>query len=54
MVRILAADHEALSRSAGRARSTAEDADDEVSVDMMVARMTEHDKTAWMLNAVAA
>jgi starvation-inducible DNA-binding protein len=51
MVRILAADHEALSRSAGRARAAAADAGDEVSVDMMVARMTQHDKTAWMLNA---
>jgi starvation-inducible DNA-binding protein len=54
MVRTLSADHEALSRSAGKARKVAEDAGDEVSVDMMVARMTQHDKTAWMLNATSA
>jgi starvation-inducible DNA-binding protein len=54
MVRVLAADHETLSRSADKARKVAEDAGDEVSLDMMVGRMTEHDKTAWMLNAAAA
>ncbi len=54
MVATLATDHEALSRSAGKARAAAEDAGDEVSVDMMVARMTQHDKTAWMLRANAA
>jgi len=53
MVQVLAADHEALSRSAAKAREIAEDAGDEVSVDMMVQRMTQHDKTAWMLNASA-
>jgi starvation-inducible DNA-binding protein len=54
MVRVLAADHEALSRSTAKARDIAEDAGDEVSVHMMVQRMTQHDKTAWMLNASAA
>ena len=54
MVATLAADHEALSLSAGKARTAAEDAGDDVSVDMMVARMTQHDKTAWMLRATAA
>src|SRR5690606_35875251 len=31
---------------------TAEEAGDEVTVDMMVQRMTQHDKTAWMLRSI--
>ena len=51
MVGALAADHAALTRSARAAFETAEEAGDQVSADMMVARMTEHDKAAWMLRS---
>ncbi|MCY3670625.1 MAG: DNA starvation/stationary phase protection protein [Alphaproteobacteria bacterium] len=51
MVAALAEDHRRLSGEAGALLKTAEEAGDEVTVDMMIARMTEHDKTAWMLDA---
>ena len=51
MVASLAEDHRMLSGEAGALLKTAEGAGDEVTVDMMIERMTEHDKTAWMLDA---
>jgi len=54
MVKQLAADHAALSRSAQEAAAAAQEVDDEVTADMMIGRMTQHDKTAWMLNASLA
>ncbi|MDA0219276.1 MAG: DNA starvation/stationary phase protection protein [Proteobacteria bacterium] len=51
MVGALAADHAALTRSARAAFETAEEAGDQVSADMMVGRITKHDKAAWMLRS---
>jgi len=51
MVASLAEDHRTLSGEAAALLRTAEAAGDQVTVDMMIARMTEHDKTAWMLEA---
>jgi starvation-inducible DNA-binding protein len=46
-------DHQALSKACAKARAIAEQADDEATVDLLVGRMEEHDKTAWMLGAYA-
>ncbi len=51
MIRLLADDHRRLSSEAAALLATAQEAGDEVTVDMMIQRMTEHDKTAWMLDA---
>lgn len=51
MIAVLAEDHRTMSGEASALLRTAQDAGDEVTVDMMVERMTEHDKTAWMLDA---
>ena len=52
MVRQLEIGHETLSKTANAAREAAEEVGDEVSLDMMVGRMTVHQKTAWMLRSV--
>jgi starvation-inducible DNA-binding protein len=44
-------DNEACSREARKVLKIAEEASDEVTVDMMVARMATHDEAAWMLRA---
>lgn len=54
MVRNLLDANEICSREARETLKVAEEAEDEVTVDMMVERMTYHDKTAWMLRAVLA
>lgn len=51
MVRHLETGHETVSRTADAARAVAEENGDEVSLDMMVGRMTVHQKTAWMLRS---
>ena len=51
MVADLADGHRTASAEAGRTLRIAEEAGDEVTVDMMIERMTEHDKAAWMLSA---
>ena len=51
MVRQLTADNESLSVRARKVLETAQDVGDEVTGDMMIARMTAHDKVAWMLRA---
>lgn len=51
MLEDLEASNRALSDSAAKCLKVAEKAGDEVTVDMMVGRMTEHDKAAWMLRA---
>ena len=51
MVRQLMADHEALSLRARNVLETAQGVGDEVTGDMMIERMTTHDKTSWMLRA---
>ena len=54
MAATLAHDHEAVAKTCRAALEVAEENEDEVSVDMMVQRMTVHDKAAWMLRAIAA
>lgn len=52
MVENLLLAHEQCSKEARSVLEIAEDANDEVTVDMMVARMNAHDKNAWMLRAI--
>lgn len=52
MVENLLKDHETCSRQARQVIKVAEAIEDEVTVDMMVARMTAHDKAAWMLRSI--
>ncbi len=54
MVADLLSGHEAVATSAQAALDAAEQAGDEVSVDIMVQRKTVHDKTAWMLRSTLA
>ncbi|MCH2546927.1 MAG: DNA starvation/stationary phase protection protein [Alphaproteobacteria bacterium] len=51
MLENLMKSHEACSLEAREVLNVAEDCGDEVTVDMMVERMSFHDKTAWMLRA---
>lgn len=51
MVRNLLTDNETCSVAARNVLKIAEDAEDEVTVDMMVGRMSVHDEAAWMLRA---
>ena len=51
MIRQLMSDHEALSTRARKVLEAAQGVGDEVTGDMMIERMTSHDKTAWMLRA---
>lgn len=53
MVKDLAHGHEALSKILASSIEKASEVGDEVSADIMIARQTVHDKTAWMLNATA-
>lgn len=50
----LVADHEALCREMREAASAAEEAEDIVTNDMLVARLTFHEKAIWMLRAMLA
>ncbi|MFD0916482.1 Dps family protein [Pseudahrensia aquimaris] len=54
MVEDLIADHEALVRKMREVAEGAADKDDGVSEDMLVGRMTFHEKTLWMLRATIA
>jgi len=51
MVKSLAEGHEAVARTAREVFKVVEKAGDEVSVDLLVARMQVHEKTAWMLRS---
>lgn len=54
MVKQLASDHDDIvSEALYPALKAAEDAGDQVTVDMMVARIAVHEKTAWMLKSTA-
>lgn len=44
--------HEAVARTARKAKKIAEEAGDDVTVDLMNARLQVHEKTAWMLRAM--
>ena len=54
MVAILLADHETLIRRARAALATADEAGDAASEDLLTQRIQSHEKTAWMLRALAA
>lgn len=54
MVESLIADHEAIVRSMREVAIKAEKADDFVTHDMLVGRMTFHEKAIWMLRAIVA
>lgn len=51
MVNELMADNEALSRLATEVSNVAADAGDKATEDMMIERITAHDKAAWMLRS---
>ena len=48
---LLRDDHRLASQGCEAARAIAEENGDEATVDMLIARIEEHDKTAWMLEA---
>lgn len=50
----LVADHEAICREMRTAAAAAEEAEDIVTNDMLVARLTFHEKAIWMLRAMLA
>jgi starvation-inducible DNA-binding protein len=51
MVRSLLKDHEWIAKKIAHLFAVAEAAEDEVTLDMLIVRKTEHDKTAWMLRS---
>jgi starvation-inducible DNA-binding protein len=53
MVKQLADDNLTVSNTIRKVVKTAEEAGDTVTADMLIARQTEHEKTAWMLHATA-
>lgn len=54
MIAVLVRGHEAVIRTARSVASLADDADDEVTEDLMTQRLTVHEKTAWMLRSLLA
>jgi starvation-inducible DNA-binding protein len=52
MTRQLAVGHEAVDRTARNVFALAEDAEDQVTMDLLVERMQIHEKTAWMLRSL--
>lgn len=53
MVKRLLADHETLIKRAREGLSTAEEAGDAASADLLTVRIQTHEKTAWMLRSMA-
>lgn len=53
MVKRLLADHETLIKRARQGLSTAEEAGDAASADLLTVRIQTHEKTAWMLRSMA-
>jgi starvation-inducible DNA-binding protein len=51
MLKQLLADHELMSREIHQAITAIEQTGDEVTVDLLVQRLTQHEKTAWMLRS---
>lgn len=51
MMQALLSDHEKIAEIINELFATAEKCGDEVTLDMLIARKTEHDKTAWMLRS---
>ncbi|MNC99600.1 hypothetical protein D3C83_179410 [compost metagenome] len=54
MVAQLVAGHEACARTARKVFKRADAANDQPTADLATARMQAHEKTAWMLRAMAA
>ena len=54
MVADLLAGHETVAATAADTLKAAEEAGDEVTADLMIQRLTVHDKTAWMLRSTLA
>jgi len=52
MTRQLATGHEAVDRTARNVFALAEEAEDQVTMDLLVERMQIHEKTAWMLRSL--
>ena len=52
MIKQLVEGHEAVARTARKVLPKAQEADDEATVDLLVGRMSVHEKTAWMLRAL--
>lgn len=52
MVRQLVSGHEAVVRTARNAFTTSEEAEDQVTMDMLTERMQVHEKAAWMLRSL--
>jgi starvation-inducible DNA-binding protein len=52
MVRQLVSGHEAVVRTARNAFTTCEEAEDQVTMDMLTERMQVHEKAAWMLRSL--
>lgn len=51
MIRLLAADHEAIARRAREAEGITDEVGDKESADLLIGRLQVHGKTAWMLRA---
>lgn len=51
MIKELLIDHESMSSSLQKLFALAQEDGDEVTLDMLIERKTEHDKTAWMLRS---
>jgi len=51
MLKELLYDHEALSASISHALQLTKQEDDEVTMDLLIQRKAEHEKTAWMLRS---
>lgn len=54
MIKDLVNGQEAIAKTARSLVKTAEDAEDEVTLDILTQRMTVHEKTAWMLRSLVA
>jgi starvation-inducible DNA-binding protein len=54
MVKQLAVDHEAVEKTIRSALPAAQEAGDEVTVGLLVDRLTVHEKAAWMLRSLSA
>jgi starvation-inducible DNA-binding protein len=52
MIRLLVQGHEAVARTARSAFTTAEDANDQPTCDLLTQRLQIHEKTAWMLRSL--
>jgi starvation-inducible DNA-binding protein len=51
LAKALADDHRALAKACGKALRVVQEADDEATADLLITRIEDHDKTAWMLSA---